>query len=84
MTRPKIAICGWIGSSNLGDELIADQVAGLIREAGGEPTLVTIADDAAIDTATISPFAADGGEKPAQLMAERQKLVRIPTVTTVK
>ena len=45
MTRPKIAVCGWIGSSNLGDDLIADQVAELIREAGAEPTLVTIADE---------------------------------------
>lgn len=49
MTRPKIAVCGWIGSSNLGDELIADQVAELIREAGGEPTLVTIATEPTAD-----------------------------------
>ncbi len=45
MTAPRVAICGWIGSTNLGDELIADSVAGLIDDAGARPTLVTIDPD---------------------------------------
>ncbi|MEM9201024.1 MAG: polysaccharide pyruvyl transferase family protein [Actinomycetota bacterium] len=42
MSRPRIAVCGWIGSSNIGDELIAEQVAELLLDEGGDPTLVTI------------------------------------------
>lgn len=44
MSRPRIAVLGWIGSSNLGDELIAERVVHMIDEAGGEPSLVTIGD----------------------------------------
>ena len=42
MNRPKVLVCGWIGSTNLGDELIASTFADLISDEGGEPTLVTI------------------------------------------
>ena len=42
MSRPRIAVCGWIGSTNLGDELIAEQVATMIVDAGGDPSFVTI------------------------------------------
>ena len=49
MSRPRIAVLGWIGSSNLGDELIAEQVARMIDEAGGEPSLVTISEASRTD-----------------------------------
>lgn len=42
--RPRILVCGWIGSTNRGDDLIAAAVADLIRQEGGDPTVVTIDD----------------------------------------
>jgi polysaccharide pyruvyl transferase WcaK-like protein len=45
MSNPRILVCGWIGSANLGDELIASEVAELVRAEGCEPTLVTIDPD---------------------------------------
>ena len=48
MNRPRILVCGWIGSTNLGDELIAAEVAELVRSEGCEPTLVTIDPDRSI------------------------------------
>lgn len=48
--RPRLLICGWIGATNLGDELIAMSVADLVASEGGEPTLVTIDPDKTMST----------------------------------
>jgi len=42
MTAAKVMILGWIGSPNLGDELIAEAVCEMLRQADCEPTVVTI------------------------------------------
>ncbi|MBK6503244.1 MAG: polysaccharide pyruvyl transferase family protein [Candidatus Microthrix sp.] len=39
---PRVAIAGWIGSTNLGDELIARAVYGRLTELGAEPLAITI------------------------------------------
>ncbi len=41
MTR-RIAVAGWIGSDNLGDELILRALAGSLRARGAEPVAITI------------------------------------------
>lgn len=41
MTR-RIAIAGWYGSDNLGDELILQSLAGALRARGAEPAVISI------------------------------------------
>jgi polysaccharide pyruvyl transferase CsaB len=38
----KVAVAGWIGSTNLGDELIARAVCGQLADLGAEPVAITI------------------------------------------
>ena len=44
MTR-RIAIAGWFGSDNLGDELILRSLAGCLRDRGAEPVAISIEPD---------------------------------------
>lgn len=44
MTR-RIAIAGWFGSDNLGDELILRSLAGCLRDRGAEPVAISIRPD---------------------------------------
>ncbi|MBK7167171.1 MAG: hypothetical protein IPH81_18435 [Candidatus Microthrix sp.] len=39
---PRVAVAGWIGSTNLGDELIARAVCGRLTNLGAEPLAITI------------------------------------------
>ena len=39
---PRVAVAGWIGSTNLGDELIARAVCGRLTDLGAEPLAITI------------------------------------------
>ena len=40
--RTRVALAGWIGSTNLGDELIARAVCRQLSDLGAEPVAITI------------------------------------------
>jgi len=42
MTGPKVLVLGWIGSTNLGDELIAEEICRMLVDAGCRPSVATI------------------------------------------
>lgn len=67
MNAPRILVLGWIGSPNLGDELITEQTCRLLREAGCEPTLVTIDPEASAHFGT--PLVRHAGARDALPLA---------------
>ena len=42
---PRVAIAGWFGSDNLGDELILRSLVGCLRDRGAEPVAISIKPD---------------------------------------
>ncbi len=67
MSTPRVLVLGWIGSTNLGDELIAEQTCRMLTDAGCQPTVATI--DSEVSARLGVPMVVHAGARDAVSLA---------------